>query len=130
MFRNVLLCSVLACAAVFAYSGNESYAATQSDMNQAANADYKKADARLNKVYREVLNKLEASQKTDLKAAQNAWIQYRDLDCKFQSSGAQGGSIQAMLIAGCLTDKTQARADELNTLLQCKEGDVSCVTTP
>ncbi|MGH8844147.1 MAG: lysozyme inhibitor LprI family protein [Advenella sp.] len=130
MFKNVLLCSVFACTAIFASASNESYAATQSDMNQAANTDYKKADTHLNKVYREVFDKLEASQKADLKAAQNAWIQFRDLDCKFQSSGAQGGSIQAMLIAGCLTDKTQARADELSTLLQCKEGDVSCVIAP
>ncbi|HLU03725.1 MAG TPA: lysozyme inhibitor LprI family protein [Advenella sp.] len=130
MFRNVLLCPVLACTVIFASANNRSYAATQSDMNQAASTDYKTADARLNKVYREVFNKLEAAQKSDLKAAQNAWIQFRDLDCKFQSSGAQGGSIQAMLIAGCMTDKTQARADELNTLLQCKEGDVSCVTAP
>lgn len=109
---------------------NVSHAQTQSDMNQSANADYKKADAELNKAYRDVFNKLDASGKTNLKAAQNAWIKYRDLDCKFQSGGASGGSVQAMVVAGCLTDKTVARTKELNGLLHCQEGDVSCVVAP
>ena len=130
MFRKVLLCSVLACTAIFSSVSTNSYAQTQSDMNQAASTDYKKVDAHLNKVYREVFNKLGASQQADLKAAQNAWIQFRDLDCKFQSSGSEGGSIHSMVVAGCLTDKTQARINELNTLLQCKEGDPSCVIAP
>ena len=130
MFRNVLLYSVFVCIAVFTLTGNQSHAATQSDMNQDADADYKKADAHLNKVYRKVFNKLDESQKTDLKAAQNAWIRFRDLDCKFQSSGSAGGSVQAMVIAGCLTDKTQTRTEELSASLQCKEGDVSCITAP
>lgn len=130
MFRNLLLYFVVASTVVFALTNNESHAQTQSDMNQQASADYKKADAQLSKVYREVFKKLDKSQKADLKAAQNAWIEFRDLDCQFQSSGSAGGSVQSMVIAECLTDKTDARAKELNALLQCQEGDVSCVTAP
>ena len=130
MFRKVLLCSVLACTALLSFAGNDSYAVTQGGMNQAANTDYKKADAQLNEVYRQVLKKLEASEQAALKAAQNAWIHFRDLDCQFQSAGSQGGSIHSMVVSGCLTDKTQARINELKMLLQCQEGDVSCVTAP
>ncbi len=130
MFRNLLFSLLIGSTAMLAFTANESHAQTQSDMNQQASGDYKKADARLNKIYREVFNKVDKSQKASLKAAQNAWIQFRDLDCQFQSSGSAGGSIQAMIIAGCLTDKTQARAKELNALLQCQEGDAACVTAP
>lgn len=127
MFRKAFLNTAITCLGIVAAVSNVSHAQTQSDMNQSANADYKKADAELNKAYRDVLNKLDASGKTDLKAAQNAWIKYRDLDCKFQSGGAAGGSIQAMVVAGCLTDKTTARTAELRKLTECQEGDVSCV---
>ncbi len=130
MFRKAFLNTAITCLGIVAAVNNVSHAQTQSDMNQSANADYKKADAELNKAYREVLNKLDASGKTDLKAAQNAWIKYRDLDCKFQSSGAAGGAVQAMVVAGCMTDKTVARTKELNGLLHCQEGDVSCVVAP
>ena len=130
MFRNTYLNTVISCLAVLAAASTVSHAQTQTDMNQSANADYKKADAELNKSYQDVFNKLDASGKTDLKAAQNAWIKYRDLDCKFQSGGASGGSVQAMVVAGCLTDKTVVRTKELNELLHCQEGDVSCVVAP
>ena len=130
MSRNTYLNIVISCLIVGAAVSNISHAQTQSDMNQNANADYKKADAELNKAYRDVFNKLDASGKVNLKAAQNAWIKYRDLDCKFQSGGASGGSVQAMVVAGCLTDKTVARTKELNGLLHCQEGDVSCVAAP
>ena len=130
MFRKAFLNAVITCLGIVAAVNNVSHAQTQSEMNQSANVDYKKADAELNKSYRDVFNKLDASGKTDLKAAQNAWIKYRDLDCKFQSGGAAGGSVQAMVVAGCLTGKTIARTKELNGLLHCQEGDVSCVVAP
>jgi len=47
-------------------------AMTQSDINQCAAADYKKADRQLNKTYKEVFGNAEAAQQTALKAAQNA----------------------------------------------------------
>lgn len=130
MFGKIFLNTAITCFGVLVLMSNVSHAQTQSDMNQSANADYKKADAALNKAYRNVFNKLDATQKADLKAAQNAWIKFRDLDCTFQSGGAAGGSIQAMVVAGCLTDKTIARTKELKKLTECREGDVSCVGAP
>lgn len=128
MLKNVLLYSLLSCVGMYAFSVNTAYAQTQTDINQSAANDYKKADANLNKVYRDVFNKLDATAKADLKAAQNAWIKYRDLDCKFQSAGVAGGSMQPMVVSGCLADKTAARTKELNGLLHCKEGDMTCIT--
>ncbi len=127
MLRKTLLNTAITCLGFLAAISGVSHAQTQSDMNQSADADYKKADAALNKTYQNVLKKLDASGKADLKSAQNAWIKYRDLDCKFQSAGSAGGSIHSMIVAGCLSDKTEARTKELDSLLHCQEGDVSCV---
>jgi uncharacterized protein YecT (DUF1311 family) len=65
-----------------------------------------------------------------LKTAQNAWIKFRDTDCKFQSSASEGGSMYSMVFSGCLADKTLSRTKELNSLLHCKEGDTSCPLAP
>ena len=123
-------------AALFSLVWNIAYAAdcgnatTQAEINQCAGGDYKKADAQLNKVYKAVLGKADEGQQAQLKAAQNAWIKFRDLDCKFQTSGAEGGSIYPTALAGCLEAKASARAKELDALLHCKEGDAACVLAP
>lgn len=103
---------------------------TQTDMNQCAGEEYKKADAQLNKVYEKVLARAEAAQKTQLKAAQNAWIRFRDTDCAFQTSATEGGSIHSMMLAQCMQIKSQARTKELEALLDCKEGDMTCALKP
>lgn len=113
-----------------AYALNCSNAMNQSDMNQCAGAEYKKADAQLNNVYKKVMARAEAAQKTQLKAAQNAWIKFRDTECAFQTSAAEGGSIHSMMVANCMQVKSQARTKELEALLHCKEGDMTCALPP
>lgn len=102
-------------------------ATTQADINQCANAGYKKADAQLNKAYREVYSRVDATRVPQLKVAQNAWIRFRDADCSFQTSSARGGSMYASVLASCLEGKTSARTKELSALLHCTEGDTTCV---
>jgi uncharacterized protein YecT (DUF1311 family) len=38
----------------------------------------------------------------------------------------EGGSAYPMVLHGCLTQKTAARAKELEQLAVCEEGDLSC----
>ena len=47
---------------------------------------YKKWDAELNKNYKALTLKMDAKQKAALLAAQRKWIEYRDLEFKFQSA--------------------------------------------
>ncbi|ALL39848.1 lysozyme inhibitor LprI family protein [Serratia marcescens] len=99
---------------------------TQLDMNECAYADYKKADKELNTAYQKILKLTSGDQKTLLKSAQNKWVSYRDADCKFQTYKSSDGTVNPMNTAICLQDKTKQRTQELLSLLNCPEGDVSC----
>jgi uncharacterized protein YecT (DUF1311 family) len=106
-------------------------AMTQSDMNFCANKDYEAADAELNTVYKTTMT---AMQKTDkelgeidpnyvgaveaLKKAQRAWIGYRDGQCELAGFEARGGSMEPMLVSGCLADLTKKRTAELKSLTE------------
>jgi len=101
-------------------------AMTQSAMNECVLKEYKASDKTLNQTYREVFKHTEGDQRKLLKAAQNAWIGYRDSDCKFQSYRSGEGAVRPMNMALCLKEKTIQRTTELKKMLDCPEGDVSC----
>lgn len=102
-------------------------ATSQAALNECAGNDYKKQDDLLNQTYKEAMKLATETQKTQLKAAQNAWIAFRDADCAFLTSGADGASVAPMVHAQCMTDKTRERTELLKSTLSCEEGDVSCV---
>ncbi len=76
-------------------------------------------DQRLNQAWHAVNGMLQsdADLKTrmpSLKAAQLAWLKYRDANCAFY--GTQQGTIRSIEVAYCLHDMTQARAIELQQI--------------
>jgi uncharacterized protein YecT (DUF1311 family) len=101
---------------------------SQTGMNICAAADYKAADAKLNKAYGEMMKRLsdDAEGRKLLQAAQRAWIAFRDAQCAFSAKDSKGGSIYPMLISECLAELTTARTEQLKADLGCQEGDVSC----
>jgi len=101
---------------------------TQSGMNICAAADYKAADAKLNADYGEIIKRLsdDADARKLLQESQRAWIAFRDAECKFSSSGVEGGSIYPLVYAECLKGLTDARVEQLGAYLKCDEGDTSC----
>lgn len=101
---------------------------TQTGMNRRADADYKAADARLNKTYGEIVKRLsgDAGGRKLLQAAQRAWIVFRAAECNFSTAGSKDGSIYPMLVSGCLRRLTEDRIKQLGTYLNCQEGDLSC----
>ncbi|MGB4813272.1 MAG: lysozyme inhibitor LprI family protein [Methylophilaceae bacterium] len=99
---------------------------TQTDMNQCASTDLDRETKRINKTYNNFRAKLNTTQKQQFKVVQLAWIKFKDLACKFEASGVEGGSAHSMVLAGCLTEKTRQRNKELETLGNCQEGDLSC----
>lgn len=103
-----------------------SKAETQMEMNECAAGAYNVADKALNSSYRQVLKRMSGEQKTLLQTAQRRWIAWRDADCEFITSATRGGSIHPMLISQCLQNKTEQRTKELQSLLNCEEGDLSC----
>ena len=90
-------------------------AMAQQDMNACAAKDYEAADAELNAVWKEaraVAKDLDAEFSEDLKgaddallAAQRGWIAYRDGQCDLAGFEARGGSMEPMLVSGCLADR-------------------------
>ncbi|CCE96859.1 hypothetical protein SFHH103_02364 [Sinorhizobium fredii HH103] len=108
-------------------------AETQRDLNMCADQEYQAADADLNKAYRKAIA---AMQETDkelggidaayvgaveaLKKAQRAWIGYRDGQCELAGFEARGGSMEPMLVSGCLAELTRKRTAELKELLEAQ----------
>ncbi len=96
-------------------------ARTQLEMNECADREYRKADAELNRVYQQLVR---ASGGTDakLKAAQLAWIKFRDAECDYKAAFNEGGSMQSMTYSFCLADVTAARTKQLRESLKEVQG--------
>lgn len=96
----------------------DSTAQTQADMNQIANNDFKKADAELNKLYKQVMKILNENEKKLMIIAQKDWLKFRDSHCKFEIVQYDGGSIQPLLYSTCLTEQTNKRIEDLKAILE------------
>jgi uncharacterized protein YecT (DUF1311 family) len=98
------------------------------EMAQCARDDYGAADERLNDVYQKLLRSLTQADEEfgdggsdtrvkRLKAAQRAWIAFRDAECPLQSVENFGGSMENITIPGCLARITEERAAQLEKIL-------------
>ena len=94
-------------------------AQTQVEMNECQAREYKKADAALNAVYKQLMAKIEdEGERTALKNAQLAWIKFRDSDCEFESYINKGGTMYPMIYDGCMMTLTQQRTKQLREILK------------
>ncbi len=106
-------------------------AVAQIELNQCAAAEYDEADAELNRVWkkaeaaaRQKDADLDADQRGAQKAllaAQRGWIAYRDGACTLAGFDARGGSMEPMLVSGCLAEKTRERTKELQSFIDGPE---------
>lgn len=117
---------LLAAGTVHAEDVDCDNAQTQSDMTSCAQARYEEADKALNAQYKQTRAAMVAIDKDldgDMKGAeqallkaQRAWINYRDAQCENYGFQARGGTMEPMLVAGCLADLTDIRTKELKEL--------------
>lgn len=128
--KRTLIAVAALLASGAAWADDCSNANTQTEMNQCAAAQYQAADKKLNETWQQALKRASGQQQELLKKAQQAWISLRDADCAFLASGAEGGSMQPMLISQCMTDKSVEREAFLASLLQCEDGDQNCPLPP
>lgn len=104
---------------------------TQMDMNVCSDKDYEDADTDLNSAYKAAMTAMKQMDKElsdiaesyvgavdALKKAQRAWIDYRDGQCELDGFQARGGSMEPMLVSGCLAEMTRKRTDELKALTE------------
>jgi uncharacterized protein YecT (DUF1311 family) len=91
---------------------------TQFELNQCAARARDKADAELNKVYRELIKDTGTTERAKLRAAQLAWLKFRDAQCDYESVGNKGGSIYPMVSSFCQAKLTTARTKQLQEILR------------
>ena len=100
---------------------------TQLEMNLCAGIEFERADAELNRVYREsIAGERQADRELDrrydqrpsnetiLREAQRAWVAFRDAQCTYEANGeARGGSMEPMVHGQCLARMTRERTAQL-----------------
>lgn len=94
-------------------------------MRLCADEEARRADASMEAVYAQLLQKSSTAVKTRLEAAQRAWVSYRDFTvetyCDAKEISRECGSLyftESLLVRARLT---RDRADELNALLKTYE---------
>ncbi len=82
---------------------------------ECANAELKVQEARLNRAYRDALQRrTQPRQRVALQKAQRAWIAFRDADCASRYDPDWGSMTRVDEVA-CRLDHTARRADALET---------------
>jgi uncharacterized protein YecT (DUF1311 family) len=89
----------------------------QREQNECIAAESVRLNNRLNDLYRQLIASLERS--TELKNAQESWVKYRDMTCKYETSGiSKGGSILPFAQNACLAEVTENRIEDLERYLK------------
>ncbi|MNB92784.1 hypothetical protein D3C75_398950 [compost metagenome] len=103
-------------------------ASNQATMNQCAAQQNAAADKELNALYQQITSRFKGNpdNKKLLVGAQRAWVAFRDAECKFSTSGVEGGSVYPLIYSNCVTELTRARVQTFKNYLKCQEGDMSC----
>ena len=101
-------------------------AQAQTELTYCAEQDWNAADARLNAAYESAISAMrgidssldaqDRGAEAALRAAQRAWISFRDNTCAAEGWAMHGGSAEPMVIYGCRARVTAARADELENM--------------
>lgn len=91
-------------------------AQTSAQMRACENARFASADKELNAVYAGLLKKSNTIQQERLRAAERAWVEFRDANADFLASRAGPGTLAPLIRASALADMTQSRLQELSKL--------------
>lgn len=118
-FAILLVCSSMTFAEVKyspAYSKCVNNAGgVTSSMLECDAKEYKVQDAKLNKMYKTAMSKLDDQGKSRLKNVQRIWVQYKEAKCGFYE-GLSGGTMDSLNASGCTIEETALRAKELEDI--------------
>jgi len=101
---------------------------TQMQMDQAADAAFRRADAAMNAQYRATMAQMkrmdedtpphppDPSFEAALLTSQRAWLKFRDAECLVEGYQYRGGSAEPMAAAQCLATITEQRTKQLKTV--------------
>jgi uncharacterized protein YecT (DUF1311 family) len=126
-WTKVVLCGLpLAVLSTNAADNDCADASTQREMAQCAHNEWQIAESELQGLLELNLERASEAQAELLRNAHKAWENYRDRNCEFQASGVKGGSAYPMVVAFCKASMTKDRVRELESQVECEEGDLSC----
>lgn len=80
--------------------------------------DLQQATDEINATYADFRQRLPRDKQEQLRQVQLAWIAFKDKNCEFEASFAEGGSMQPLLRDSCLAELTKQRHKELQALRQ------------
>lgn len=93
-------------------------AQNQQELNQQADAAYRKADAELNRLWKKLQPSLSPEVKEKLVTSQQHWITFRDAEAEAKASMFEGGSMAPMIYSNSLRATTEQRIRELRTWIE------------
>jgi uncharacterized protein YecT (DUF1311 family) len=91
---------------------------TTAGMRNCENLRYEQAQKALDSVYALLMKQLDAGGKEKLRAAQSAWLQFRQADADFEAQIGEGGTLAPLIKITVMADLTEARTTELKKSLQ------------
>ena len=89
----------------------------QMDVNACAYQAFEKTDRELNALYGRLVKQEDPESLKQLQAAQRAWLQFRDLECVYESPDAPG-SLGPFETANCKAELTKERILDLKRSLR------------
>ena len=93
-------------------------AKTTLQINECFAKELKKADARLNRVYRLTQEKLSPEDAALLQKTQRAWVAFRDAQCEAEHALMGEGTAGPMTLMSCKLEMTRKRTAEIRTTYQ------------
>jgi uncharacterized protein YecT (DUF1311 family) len=82
-------------------------------MRECENGRFKRAEAAMNLEYRSLAAKLDQSGRAKLRAAQNAWIKFRDAEADYRADAQRGGTLAPLIAISVRADLTESRRKDL-----------------
>jgi uncharacterized protein YecT (DUF1311 family) len=103
----------------FASLAPNAFSQTQAELNREAAAQFERADAQLNDIYKRVLAAAAVDEERQQKLikAQRAWLVYRDAEAEFEADEVRGGTAYSMEYNGARTKLTEERVKALREIL-------------
>jgi uncharacterized protein YecT (DUF1311 family) len=103
---------------------------SQTAMTMCAAAESDRADADMNRAWKQVYAQMQRSDREEpparrsdvgfspaLLASQRAWLTFRDAECRIESYEWRGGSMQPFTYNQCLTELTRQRTRQLRAII-------------
>jgi len=90
-------------------------AQSTSEMKVAKQTEFDRVDKELNAQYQRVLDSQDDLGKTKLKAAQDAWLKFRDAEAEFAAHSEDQGTAAALAHIQSQIEQTKLRIEQLRT---------------